>query len=81
MHSSSLRLARHFVREFVYRTSSERVRHQAERSVLERRKECETGKCGNLVPLEAQNCILECISPECYQKTFAEPVRNERCGL
>ncbi len=49
---------------------------QTNDSVYDRRRECEQGPCGHLVPLEAKNCVNECVSPACYRKTFAEPVRG-----
>ena len=49
---------------------------QTNDSVYDRRRACEQGPCGHLVPLEAKNCVNECVSPECYRKTFAEPVRD-----
>ncbi|CAN0527368.1 unnamed protein product, partial [Laminaria digitata] len=37
---------------------------------------CQADTCGHLVPLEASNCVNECVSPDCYRKTFKEPVRE-----
>lgn len=48
--------------------------------MYDRKRECETETCGHLVPLEAKNCVHECVSPDCYRKTYAEPVREARCA-
>lgn len=49
---------------------------KANDSVITRRRACQEGPCAHLVPLEAMNCVNECVSPHCYRKTFAEPVRT-----
>lgn len=36
--------------------------------------------CSHLVPLEANNCVNECISAECYLKIFLEPVGSGAAG-
>lgn len=47
-------------------------------AMREKKQECRVNQCNHLLPLEAQNCINECISPVCYRKTYAEPVRRSK---
>ncbi|CAM9902261.1 unnamed protein product [Ascophyllum nodosum] len=58
-----------------------RRRKKADRTLYERRRMCEKETCGHLVPLEAQNCVSECISPECYRKTYAEPLEDGEVNM
>ncbi|CAM9306161.1 unnamed protein product [Ectocarpus fasciculatus] len=61
--------------------SSKKKRRKGRDSVYDRKRECETGTCGHLVPLEAKNCVHECVSPDCYRKTYAEPLEDGEINL
>ncbi|CAM9102373.1 unnamed protein product [Pylaiella littoralis] len=56
--------------------SSKKKRKKTNDSVMERRRVCQEGPCAHLVPLEAKNCVNECVSPDCYRKIFAEPLED-----
>eukprot|EP00752_Nemacystus_decipiens_P016321 g14596.t1 len=56
--------------------SNKKKRKKSNDSVYERRRACQTGPCHHLVPLEAMNCVNECVSPDCYRKTYAEPLED-----
>ncbi|CAM9230772.1 unnamed protein product [Ectocarpus sp. 4 AP-2014] len=61
--------------------SSKKKRRKGRISVYDRKRECETETCGHLVPLEAKNCVHECVSPDCYRKTYAEPLEDGEINL
>mmetsp|Transcript_12883 Transcript_12883/g.19014 ORF Transcript_12883/g.19014 Transcript_12883/m.19014 type:complete len:172 (-) Transcript_12883:45-560(-) len=47
-------------------------RRKHDRNYRIKKKECEKNTCGHLISDEAQNCVFECISPECFKKIYAE---------
>eukprot|EP00903_Cladosiphon_okamuranus_P005598 g5570.t1 len=55
---------------------SSKKKRRKNNDVYERRRACQTAVCGHLVPLEAMNCVNECVSPDCYRKTYPEPLED-----
>jgi hypothetical protein len=52
-----------------------KARTKGDRSWKQRKRDCETDKCGDLVPDENMNCVNQCTSDECYDQIYAaEPV-------
>ncbi|CAM9376325.1 unnamed protein product [Scytosiphon promiscuus] len=61
--------------------SSKKKRKKTNDTVHERKLACESQTCGHLLPLEAKNCVNECVSAACYRKTFAEPLEDGEINL
>jgi hypothetical protein len=46
-----------------------------DRSWKQRKRDCEMDQCSHLIPDENMNCVNQCTSDNCYEKTYgAEPV-------
>ena len=56
---------------------SRKQRSKGDRSWKQRKRDCETSTCSNLVPDENMNCVNNCTSERCFAEVYgAEPLED-----